>query len=260
MVKETDNSTTEDCPRGLLTEADREFLRGERELSESAERNARQRIRDRVQTGIADFELLWSLLPDRDLELIFYPDDGDERQRIRSWSQQAMAFLLLGLWTNRDPHADRVADAIEQAAFASGWLADAEVNLETERAPEGDLLLAKMQHKNKRINDLRERIAQENLGELSEQELKDELEQEAAFQYYLFEKGLMDSSVDAEKFSSMRVLGLETDMPPEDVEKSQQAWEETPLVRRMLPVVVDKSYGTGESFSDQSESNAEDNT
>jgi len=259
MAKETDNSTTDDRPRGLLTEADREFLRGERKLSESAERNARQRIRDRVQTGMADFELLWSLLPDRDLELIFYPDDEDERQRIRSWSQQAMSFLILGLWTNRDPHADRVTDAIEQAAFAAGWLADAEVNLDTERAPEGDLLLAKMQHKNQRINDLRERIAQEDLGELSEQELKDELKQEAAFQYYLFEKGLMDSSVDAEKFSSMRVLGFETDMPPEDIEKSQQAWEETPLVRQKLPVFVDISYRTGESFSDQSE-NAEDNT
>jgi hypothetical protein len=43
--------------RGIFTTADREYLLGERELSEQAERNTRYRIRDRLKNGIYDFSL-----------------------------------------------------------------------------------------------------------------------------------------------------------------------------------------------------------
>lgn len=50
--------TEEKHGRGILSEADREYLKGEKDLSAGAERNARQRIRERVQASIHDYRLL----------------------------------------------------------------------------------------------------------------------------------------------------------------------------------------------------------
>ncbi|SDF75960.1 hypothetical protein SAMN04488067_10856 [Halorubrum xinjiangense] len=61
-----------DRERGILSPADREYLRGEREFSGAqAERNARARIRDRVFAATFDLELLVDALSDRDRELVF---------------------------------------------------------------------------------------------------------------------------------------------------------------------------------------------
>lgn len=69
--------------RGVLTAADRAYLRGDREYgSVQAERNARARIRDRIYDALRDFELLLEGLDDRDLNLVFEKrvgeDDGTE--------------------------------------------------------------------------------------------------------------------------------------------------------------------------------------
>lgn len=50
----------------ILTESQREYLRGERDYSDTSERKKRQRIRDRVRAGIADLALLASTLPETD--------------------------------------------------------------------------------------------------------------------------------------------------------------------------------------------------
>lgn len=61
-----------DDERGILSPADREYLRGEREFSgDQAERNARARIRKRVFAATFDLELLVDALSDRDRELVF---------------------------------------------------------------------------------------------------------------------------------------------------------------------------------------------
>ena len=58
--------------RGVLSAADRAYLRGEREYgSVQAERNARARIRDRLYNSLQDFEVLIEHLEPRDLELVF---------------------------------------------------------------------------------------------------------------------------------------------------------------------------------------------
>lgn len=58
--------------RGILTPADRAYLRGEADLgSVQAERNARARIRDRLHEGLLDFELLVEHLSERDRQLVF---------------------------------------------------------------------------------------------------------------------------------------------------------------------------------------------
>lgn len=62
----------DDRERGILSSADRAYLRGEKEFaSEQAERNARARIRDRVFEATLDYELLVEHLSDRDRELVF---------------------------------------------------------------------------------------------------------------------------------------------------------------------------------------------
>ncbi|WP_158058042.1 hypothetical protein [Halorussus halophilus] len=58
--------------RGILSEADRAYLRGETELaSVQSERNTRARIRNRIFEAIFDFELLVEHLSKNDRELVF---------------------------------------------------------------------------------------------------------------------------------------------------------------------------------------------
>lgn len=58
--------------RGVLSRADRAYLRGETEFaSAQSERNARARIRERVFDAVLDFELLIERFPARDRELVF---------------------------------------------------------------------------------------------------------------------------------------------------------------------------------------------
>lgn len=58
--------------RGILSPADRAYLRGETELaSAQSERNTRGRIRDRLFHAIFDFELLIEHLSERDRKLVF---------------------------------------------------------------------------------------------------------------------------------------------------------------------------------------------
>lgn len=61
-----------DRGRGVLTEADRAYLRGTADLgSVQSERNARARIRDRLFDATLDFELLVEHLEARDRELVY---------------------------------------------------------------------------------------------------------------------------------------------------------------------------------------------
>lgn len=58
--------------RGVLSQADRAYLRGETEFaSAQSERNARSRIRDRIHDAVLDFEVLIEHLPDHDREIVF---------------------------------------------------------------------------------------------------------------------------------------------------------------------------------------------
>ncbi|MFC3477606.1 hypothetical protein [Halobacterium litoreum] len=85
--------------RGVLTEADRAFLRGDRELgSVQSERNARARIRDRVYDALLDFEVLVEHLEDRDAELVFgkRASESDGTEAFDAFVSH-LAFLYSGL-------------------------------------------------------------------------------------------------------------------------------------------------------------------
>ncbi len=85
--------------RGILSPADRAFLRGETEYeSIQSERNARARIRERIYQALLDFELLMERLETHDRELIFEKrlqemEGADALDAVVS----AMAFLYAGI-------------------------------------------------------------------------------------------------------------------------------------------------------------------
>jgi len=85
--------------RGVLTPADRAYLRGDRTPgSVQAERNVRNRVRTRVHDALLDFEVLVEGLEDRDLDLVFAStlDDGDDTDAFDALVS-AVAFLYRGV-------------------------------------------------------------------------------------------------------------------------------------------------------------------
>ncbi len=90
--------TNAERDRGILTVADRAYLRGEAELgSVQAERNARARIRDRLHDGLLDFELLLEHLSERDRELVFGDRLDAEGTDAFDAFVSAVAFLYTGI-------------------------------------------------------------------------------------------------------------------------------------------------------------------
>jgi len=89
---------TENRERGILSRADRAYLRGEKEFaSVQSERNARARIRDRVHASLYDFELLVNGLAEKDRNLVF--EDRLDREGTAAFDAlvSAMAFLYRGV-------------------------------------------------------------------------------------------------------------------------------------------------------------------
>jgi len=85
--------------RGVLTPADRAYLRGDATPgSVQHERNVRNRVRGRVHDALLDFETLVEGLDDRDLDLVFesYLDDGDGTEAFDALVS-AVAFLYRGV-------------------------------------------------------------------------------------------------------------------------------------------------------------------
>jgi hypothetical protein len=72
-------------PRGILSPADRAYLRGETEFgSDQSERNARARIRERLLAALFDADLVESALAERDRELVFGKHVGDDPEGVRA--------------------------------------------------------------------------------------------------------------------------------------------------------------------------------
>ncbi|WP_158056007.1 hypothetical protein [Halorussus halophilus] len=100
-----------DRPRGILSEADRDYLCGEKEYKHAqSEANRRQEIRERITNGLEDFILLWVLLDERERTKIF-EEMGDNR--LKDSLAGMVAFTYLGL----DQDADRLEDIIENGVY-----------------------------------------------------------------------------------------------------------------------------------------------
>ncbi len=68
-----------DRARGILTPADRRFLRGDTEYAnDQSERDARYRIRERLFNGILDFEVALRGLESRDISMVMDRLDDED--------------------------------------------------------------------------------------------------------------------------------------------------------------------------------------
>jgi hypothetical protein len=84
--------------RGVLSPADRAYLRGERTYgSVQAERNTRARIRQRVYDSLLDFEVLIEHLAERDRDLVFGGDVAAAGTEGFDALVSAVAFLYGGV-------------------------------------------------------------------------------------------------------------------------------------------------------------------
>jgi len=123
---------TDDKPAAVLTTAQREYLQGKKEYRPSVERQVRQRIRDRVEQGTADFTTLFGALDTQEVRQIFgsniaQPIERHQEERNNIPSERntaasvppAIAFFLKGLDYSDDPIYESLEDTPEpQPAFA----------------------------------------------------------------------------------------------------------------------------------------------
>jgi hypothetical protein len=103
-------------PRGILSPADRAYLRGEADLaSDQSEYDTRYRIRERVRHALLDFELLFGRLAAQDRQQVFAPA-AEEREPFTEALVSAVAFLYLGTGEYDPPRKNLFAEGIRRAA------------------------------------------------------------------------------------------------------------------------------------------------
>lgn len=131
----------DDRPRGVLTQADREFLRGKKEFaSKQSRRDARYRIRQRIRHAILDFSVILYHLGKRDRRQIFdeYSDNTPDRDpsnlsldEVRGLVENTMfasgvsdtiAFLYLGIGDVNLSFEPVLESAIEAAEEERGYV------------------------------------------------------------------------------------------------------------------------------------------
>jgi hypothetical protein len=107
---------------GFLTEADREYLRGTKEVEEEAERGIRSRIRKRTLNGLLDFELLFEELDEADWKLLFEEIEPTELRRestqMDERASSVITFLFKGIRDYADCDMEEVlTDGIRRAEW-----------------------------------------------------------------------------------------------------------------------------------------------
>jgi hypothetical protein len=84
--------------RGVLSPADRAYLRGETDLaSVQSERNTRARIRERLSDALLDFEVLVEQMEERDRDMVFGERLAEEGTEGFDALASAVAFLSDGV-------------------------------------------------------------------------------------------------------------------------------------------------------------------
>jgi len=130
----------EDRGRGILSTADRAYLRGETAYgSVQSERNARARIRNRTFEAVRDFELLVEALSDRDRKLIFEKRFGDlAGPAAFDALVSAVALLYSGVDDAGLEFETVLSEAVNVAEASEGRAATVALELTYERlSPEG---------------------------------------------------------------------------------------------------------------------------
>jgi len=151
MAKNNTLIPDDDRQRGILTPADRRFLRGKKELSsEQSRRDARYRIRQRLKNAFLDFSILFSNLDRRDRGQIFEPveefqngldeslNGAIDRNRLSEIMEDVMvsrgisdcmAFIRLGIGDANQSFETMLETAVSEAEEERGYVVD---NVEVE--------------------------------------------------------------------------------------------------------------------------------
>jgi hypothetical protein len=170
----------------LLTYAMREYLLGEKEVSDALESQTRQRIRDRIRNGLLDFELLLCTLDDQDVQTIFssitddYRAMGNREREVYDGTKHTLAFLYFALSEfSQSDFEDIVENAIRSSSQRSSerrrgphqWRAEANVDINVDweiRAWRNDKLMEKL-HSDEFLNE-RELGMVVRFGDLDEED------------------------------------------------------------------------------------------
>lgn len=130
----------------MLSAADRAYLRGEKDLgSTQAERNARARIRERVENTLLDFELLVERLSATDRELVFEKRLGELDGPVAfDGLVSALAFLYAGVGDTDLDFETLLSEAINLAETENDRAATVDLDL-TYHALDADTLLRELE-------------------------------------------------------------------------------------------------------------------
>lgn len=114
-----ENTEPGERPRGILSPADRNFLRGTTEYAHASTATERRNaIRERVHSSLRDYRVLLEHLPDALREQAFREEKVDEKINVgvRNSVIDGLAFLYLGLSDATDGNeVSEFTDAIEDA-------------------------------------------------------------------------------------------------------------------------------------------------
>lgn len=102
----------DDRPRGILSEADRRYLRNPEEYSKQAKYERRQAIIERVHEALHDFPLLVYKLNEDSRKEAFEDRDLENKDHTLNVLSSAFAFLYLGITDTVEP-SDLAKDAFE---------------------------------------------------------------------------------------------------------------------------------------------------
>lgn len=134
-------NTDTDRDRGILSDADRNYLLGEVEMShEQSKRNAEARIRRRITNGILDFDLFVHLLDESSRRQVFQQATEDEA--VLDGLAAMLSFAYLGLKEQGIEFDQVLVPAVRAAeeAYAAGAQAanvtvDVTFEVETDAGP-----------------------------------------------------------------------------------------------------------------------------
>lgn len=135
--------TIEDRPRGILSPADREYLKHPEEYSDQAAYERRQAIVTRVHEAFHDFPLLVSRLEEERRREAFGDRDLENKDHTINVLSSAFAFLYLGITDTvgpeelaKDAFEDLIGDGVRNAYLQRGVsVDDVTVTIEVDTGP-----------------------------------------------------------------------------------------------------------------------------
>lgn len=164
--------------RSILTKSDREFLTGDKDISDQAARNTRYRIRERIYNGFLDIALLWSILPKKDLRQIF--ERLSNNGVLNVVSSNIVGFLYEGITYVSDSSEDAEDDFLTHLESGiqtvernnNGKIADIMFHIKR-REPDFDTIYTKLLQERATLDEFSLYVRENGAGNLME-DLSDE--------------------------------------------------------------------------------------